>query len=142
MMSWFFILMFAAATALPLSPVDANADIVNSGSTNTSGYVIHVSRSGAVIVELQSGGPARKATVASALAGRFFAALDAAEPLAAAQAGGCMKSASFGYSIKVNYGGESTPDLTCPVGDQEHALASLSSEIARAANVSNTTPRR
>jgi hypothetical protein len=135
-------LMLAAATALPSTAIVAGADIVNSGSTNTVGYMIHVNRSGSVVVDLQNGGPPRKTTVPPELAGRFFAALEAAEPLGSAPIGKCMKSASFGYSLRVRYGGEITPDLTCPASDPERTLASLTSEIERAANVANTIGRR
>jgi len=47
---------------------------------------------------------------------RFHADLDAAEPLASLPAVHCAKSASFGSTLIVAFGGEQTPDLRCGDG--------------------------
>jgi hypothetical protein len=137
-MTWIAFLMLAAATA---STGGSGAEIVNSGSTNMRGYLIEVSRSGRIVVDAPDGTGPRDASVPGDLADRFFAALDAAKPLGALPRRHCAKSVSFGYSIHIRYDGASSPDLTCPLGAQEESLASLTSEIARAAEISNQ-PRR
>jgi len=35
---------------------------------------------------------------------------------------GCVKSTSFGYSLRVEYRGERSPDLACPVTDPRLAV--------------------
>ena len=135
MVIWIAFLMLAASASFD------NADIVNSGSTNTRGYVLHLNRSGPIVVDWQDGTKPNAVHVAPALVERFFAALDASMPLAALPSGNCPKSKSFGYSLQVRYGDANSPDLTCPVGSNANALASVASEIARAAQVSERARR-
>ncbi len=140
MTAWTALLLLAAATATPVA--NAQAQIVNSGSTNTRGYALTVSRSGAVLVDAQDGTGARSAAVEPDLANRFFAALEGSEPLDALTPGRCMKSASFGYAVRVRYSGAVTPDLTCPADDRVKTLATLAFEIASSVHVSNFAMRR
>jgi hypothetical protein len=142
MTKWIALMAFVASAASPPPDVQGQADIVNSGSTNTRGYAVQVGRSGSALVDAQDGKGPRSASLPPDLVNRFFAALDAAEPFAALPLARCMKSASFGYSVRVRYNGASTPDLTCAVGDLEKTLASLTSQIARAAGVTNVMLRR
>jgi hypothetical protein len=142
MTNWIALLAFAAsATATPGSG-QSQADILNSGSTNTRGYVLHVGRSGSILVDAQDGAGFHSASTSPDLAGRFFEALAAAQPFSDLPLGRCMKSASFGYSVRIRYAGETTPDLTCAISAEEKALASLASEIARDAHVSDFSLRR
>ena len=136
------LLTLAAATAAPSAPPASQAEIVNSGSTNTLGYVLPVARSGALVVEMQGGAPPRNATIARAVADRFFAALAAAEPIAPLPTAHCMHSASFGYTLRIKYRGATTPDLTCPEGDREKELAALALEIAGDALAPNASLRK
>ena len=142
MTNWIALLAFAtSATATPVTG-QSQADIVNSGSTNTRGYVLHVERSGSMFVDAQDGVGFHSASTSPDLAGRLFEALAAAQPFSELPLGRCMKSASFGYSVRIHYDGATTPDLTCAFGPVERNLASLVSEITRDANVSNSNLRR
>jgi len=98
--------------------------IIDSGSTNRPGFRIVVDRSGNA--ELTStprrsrlpqeqSKPIRK-MLPLAVVERFHADLDAAEPLASLPAVHCAKSASFGSTLIVAFGGEQTPDLRCGDG--------------------------
>ena len=136
----------AAAVSLISSPAPTatpayQASIVNSGSTNTRGYVVQLSRSGTVRVDAQDGSGLRTIDVDPVLVKKFFAMLDAAVPLAALPRTSCPRSKSFGYSINVDYDGTKTPDLRCPVTQQESDLASVSAEITMAAHLSDRAPR-
>jgi hypothetical protein len=108
------------ASWMGAAPLD-NAVIVDSGSTNTYGYTIHVSSDGKASVTFEErGGTAtgtpKPFTVPAATATRFFA------DLAAARKGNvvtvpCMKSASFGSSLHITWQGWTSPDLSCPPKD-------------------------
>jgi hypothetical protein len=139
-MNWIAVLILAALTT-GSDPGGTTADIVNSGSTNTLGYVLHLHRTGSVVVDAKDGTALHDAAVAPDLIKRFFAALDASKPLGSMPVGRCAKSKSFGHSIQVLYKESVSPDLTCPFGAEEAELASLASEIARAAHVSDRTRR-
>jgi hypothetical protein len=107
------------------------ATIVNSGSTNTSGFRIAVKRSGAAeYASIPRGAGAHEKEPETAgreipndLASRLFADLEAAKPLANLPAPHCMKSRSFGTRLTVEFGGETTPDLSCGDGGNEHLRA-------------------
>lgn len=106
------------------------ATIVNSGSTNTPGFHIAVQPTGnAEYVSIPRGANAnaepRKASrdVPADLKQRLFADLEAAKPLASLPAPHCMKSASFGYRLTIEFDGETTPDLSCGDGGNEHLRA-------------------
>jgi hypothetical protein len=106
-----------------------SATIVNSGSTNRPGFRIVVNRSGEAemtsmprrFIARREKAPQEQAqpiqrVVSHALIERFYSHLDGAKPLASLPAVHCMKSASFGSSMTVAFGGEQTPDLTCGDG--------------------------
>jgi hypothetical protein len=116
------------------------AVIINSGSTNTAGFLIQVSPSGEAVYTLhpRRGGPpseepAKPVTrqLPSAVVKRFFDALEAGKPLASLPHQRCMKSVSFGSTLVVEYGDQKTPDLSC--GNQQDsrtkALAQSANEI-------------
>jgi hypothetical protein len=110
-----------AAAAAPVSAASPSRDaavIVDSGSTNTSGYRIEVWSDGSASIRLQNRagvaqGSARAFTVARTVAARFFTGLKAAR---AANVTGspCMKSASFGTTTHAIWHGWTSPDLDCP----------------------------
>ena len=50
------------------------------------------------------------------MAKRFHADLDAAKPFGSLPVVHCMKSASFGSTMTIEFGGEQTPDLKCGDG--------------------------
>lgn len=114
--------LFAAlgiAGLMAATPADT-AVIVNSGSTNSYGYTIHVASDGKASFTLQRGESAattpKPFTVPAATAARFFSDLAAARKGNAA-AEPCMKSASFGTSMHVTWQGWVSPDLSCPTND-------------------------
>jgi len=107
------------------------ATIVNSGSTNTAGFRIAVRRSGAAeYITVPRGANARNEEpqktgreIPKDLASRLFADLEAARPLPGLPAPHCMKSKSFSSRLTIEFGGESTPDLSCGDGGNEHLRA-------------------
>jgi hypothetical protein len=112
------------------------ATIVNSGSTNTAGFRIAIRRSGAAeYTSVPRGANPRTAEPDKAeaeksgreipkdLASRLFADLEAAKPLGGLPAPHCMKSKSFGSRLTIEFGGETTPDLSCGDGGNEHLRA-------------------
>jgi hypothetical protein len=115
------------ALTLSLAATDL-ALITDSGSTNTAGFRIEVRRSGEAVYTptLRRAGQVPEAQakpktrqVPPDLTKRFFANLDAAKSLSALPAQGCMKSASFGTTLTIQYGDQKTPDLRC--GDRGNA---------------------
>jgi len=124
----------ATAVGLAVPVADGQAVIVNSGSTNTGGYVVRVWADGSVTVD--QGVPLRK-TIPKQLATRFFADLRAAGKLDALPTAACMKSASFGSVTRVGYRGRFSPDLSCPSDSgSARALAIDVNAIVQAAGVS------
>lgn len=96
-----------------------SAAIVDSGSTNTSGYRIDVSSdgSGHLTMHPRPGMPAgaqpKEFRLTASLTTRFFSDLKAARD-ANVTGTPCMKSASFGTSTHVEWSGWKSPDLDCP----------------------------
>ena len=120
----------------------ASAVIVNSGSTNRSGYRITVDKSGSAKyvaiprgVAAQKGVPmeARERTIPEALAQRFYADVAAARPFSSLPEIPCAKSASFGSVLRIEFGGAQTPDLSCGDGgnDKLKALIQDTGEITK-----------
>lgn len=99
-----------------------SAVIVNSGSTNIPGFRIVVERSGnAEYVRKptrfgpgsqEQPEPVRK-KLPNRLVERFFSDIQAAQPFSLLPPGHCMKSASFGSTLTVEFAGEKTSDLSC-----------------------------
>jgi hypothetical protein len=110
----------------PTTPPDA-AVIVNGGSTNTARYRITVRPDGSARIEVE-GQPAQTKTVAKANASALFSDLHSAMPLAEIAIEPCVKSASFGTTLHVEYKGTRTPDLSC---SNDKAAARLSADIAK-----------
>lgn len=108
--------------------------IVNSGSTNFPGYKIVVDGSGKAEYTLrprrfpiEKGQPKVETTAKTLpqdLTRSFFADLNAAQPLSGLPARHCAKSVSFGTKLTLQYGDETSPDLSCGDGGNEklHAL--------------------
>jgi hypothetical protein len=121
-----FALIGAPLTAaLFLFGSDQTATIVDSGSTNTTGFRIVVQRSGKAACVITPAKFARRADEKSstkqqqlshALVNRLFSDLEAVRPLSSIPEPRCMKSASFGTTRTIEFGGEKTPDLGCGSG--------------------------
>ena len=122
-----------------------SAKIVDSGSTNTSGFTIVVRSDGSATVAVQQNAtqsPTPKPfTLSQAMATRFFADLAAAKKGNATTVP-CMKSASFGTTLRITWQGWTSPDLSCPPKDSlGAALISDVQAIRKAAGI-GTVPLR
>jgi hypothetical protein len=130
-------LALAAQPVVPFLPVPKSAAVIlNTGSTNTSGYRIVIQRSGAAeFVDAK-----RRATgrVPASLAAKFFGELESAMPLSKIPIYPCMKSASFGTALFIWWRGQRSPDLTCPANAKDAILRTDAGAIAEALHVSNT----
>lgn len=127
------------AVLLAAAPRD-NAVIVDSGSTNAPGHNIQVWSDGAASITTQargaSPGPATSFSVPSSTAARFFGDLAAARKGNVATVP-CMKSASFGTTVRITWQGWTSPDLTCPPKDAlGQALVTDVNDIRKAAGIS------
>ena len=143
----------AARAATPQKTDNSrSAMLVDSGSTNTDGFQIVVERSGQTqytAIPRGRGGQAAERPSAvggklpAALAQRLYADLEAARPLASLPEAHCLKSASFGTTLIIEYGGERTPDLSCPAGTNARvqALVRDAKEIVEARNQPRTAGR-
>jgi hypothetical protein len=98
------------------------AAIVDSGSTNANGFRIVVEQSGKTQSTVALRGPqartgespvATAGAVPAALAKRLYSDLDAAWPLSSLPSQHCLKSASFGTRLTIEFDGQTTPDLSC-----------------------------
>ncbi len=141
-----------AATALPTAaqmgpgsrippylPVPHGAAVImDTGSTNTSGYRIVVQQHGEA--EYVVGYRRATATVMGDLTKKFFDDLAAAAPLDQLPSRPCMKSASFGTSLFVWWSAHGrSPDLTCPTDARGSVLRDVAQAIARQLGVTNAS---
>lgn len=113
--------------------------IINSGSTNTAGYVIELQRNGLVQWTVAPRFRPSLSTVPSSTAtqnnirlptvrtNNIFQAIQEAAPFNQYAPVFCGKSVSFGTTLHVTYNGQQTPDLNCPMKDQR--LVNLSTYI-------------
>jgi hypothetical protein len=94
-------------------PIHTNeVHIVNSGSTNTLGFTLTIAENGAAILEQGNSKEHKQLPVATVA--RLFAGLRASGPLDALPAALCLKSASFGTTMRIFYEGKASPDISCP----------------------------
>ena len=133
---------FAACTA---AEPDA-ATIVNSGSTNFTGYTIDVRSDGSASAQVSNRGIEAAATpkpftLDAATTKQFFTDLAAARA-ATAIAEPCMKSASFGSTTRVTWHDWTSPDLSCPPGNAAGAALIHDVQTIAAASGVSTGPRR
>jgi hypothetical protein len=138
------IALCAGSLRMAASPPAADdlAVLVNSGSTNTMGFRIVVERSG----DAECTATARRAGsqpndrvesmrqhVPNTLVQRLYSDLEKAKPFASLPRRLCMKSASFGTTLTIEFGGDKTPDLNCGSGYDSNleALIRDANEIIR-----------
>jgi hypothetical protein len=129
---------FAACTAAEPD----SATIVNSGSTNFSGYTIDVRSDGSATADVSNRGVEASSspkpfTLDAAMAKQFFSDLAAARGDKTLSQP-CMKSASFGSTTRVTWHDWTSPDLSCPPSDA--AGAALIHDIQAIASASGVTP--
>lgn len=130
--------LFAIAAAMACA-AENTAVIDNSGSTNTPGYRITIERSGTAEYSAKSRRPSPESAkpvrrkLSAALVKRLYSDLDAAKPLSALPPQHCVKSASFGSTLTIEYAGNTTPDLSCPStrGSHVQALARDANDIVK-----------
>src|ERR1044071_7341163 len=110
----------AAAFAARPGTAPRSAVIVHSGSTNTPGFKIVVERSGTATYtqSRRANGPdsgtefsSRVRELPNTLVRRFYTDLEAAKPLSTLPRHPCMKSASFGTTLSIEFSGQTSPDL-------------------------------
>jgi hypothetical protein len=125
----------ATTQPVPHLPVPKDAAVIlNTGSTNTTGYRIVVESSGrAQYVQGSTRGTAR---ISSTIAATFFADLEKAMPLSHLRVEPCMKSASFGSMTFVWWHGQRSPDISCPGDGAAAALFEDAGTIAGALHLS------
>ncbi|WP_322695758.1 hypothetical protein [Nostoc sp. DedSLP03] len=104
-------LRILAQTPNPKQP----AVIINSGSTNTCKYRIHVLPSGKATYTVCDRKGAGEIKVNTAT--KFFNDILAAKPLSNLAYKPCVKSVSFGTSTQVRYQGQTSQDISCPSND-------------------------
>jgi hypothetical protein len=100
--------------------------VVDGGSTNAAAWTIAL-RSDANAIVTVSGAAHRSAHLRSDLTARTFADVKAARA-SGAVARSCVKSASFGSSMRVRWHGWTSPDLNCPTAVP--SIAALAADVA------------
>lgn len=114
-------------------------EIIDSGSTNTAGYIMSISKGGEARYTLLSKrgssqpSPTRSARLPAPLVARVFKDVAAAAPLDKHEAGkSCVKSTSFGTTLRVKFNGLLSPDISCTgVDDQLKSLYEDTREIIK-----------
>ncbi|MEH1943214.1 MAG: hypothetical protein V7L01_23755 [Nostoc sp.] len=91
------------------------AVIINSGSTNTCKYRIHLLPSGKATYTVCNRNGAGEIKLATAT--KFFNDISSAEPLTKLPYKSCAKSVSFGTKTQVRYQGQISQDISCPSND-------------------------
>lgn len=91
--------------------------IINSGSTNSSGFTVKVYPNGQAEIAMNPPPPAtRQGTISRQMASDLFGAVHAAQSNGRpSDADMCMKSASFGSTMRAKYSTFTSVDLNCPV---------------------------
>jgi hypothetical protein len=122
------------------------ATIVNSGSTNFTGYTIDVRSDGSASARISNRGIAAASTpkpftLDAATTKQFFADLAAARRNNAI-AKPCMKSASFGSTAHVTWHDWTSADLSCPAGSAAGAALIHDVQAIVAATGVQPGPRR
>jgi hypothetical protein len=133
------------AVALLAAVPAGSAEIVDSGSTNTSGYRIVMQPDGSAAVSVQRAGSQHSTpktfSVSKETATRFFADLAAARNGDATTVP-CMKSASFGTTLHITWQGWTSPDLSCPPKDSLGAALIRDVQAIREASGVSSAPLR
>ena len=110
------------------------AVVEDSGSTNVRGIRVIVQQDGHATVE-EHNGDKHEIKLNEQLCHRLIEEIKEVGPLDNIPAGHCMKSASFGSRITVEFNGAKSPDLTCPGVSDAHleALQKDAREVLNAA---------
>jgi hypothetical protein len=112
--------------------------IMDSGSTNRPGVQITLDASGDNATLEPRNGPQQTIQLPRKLCEQFLSDLQAAGPLNALPASHCLKSASFGSRLYVEFNGLRSPDISCPA-QADNRTATLRKE---ATEILNAAQRR
>lgn len=105
----------------------AQVTIIETGSTNTPGMNVKMKKAGPQAMIEPKEGAAQKLMLKKDLCRRLMKDLAAAGALDKLPEAHCMKSASFGTSLFVEYKGVRSPDLSCPQTDGR--MAALKKDV-------------
>ena len=135
----------ALLTVIFISADKGLIEIVNSGSTNTPGYTIIIEPCGQAqyyiqprrfqIISLNStdqrpsdtSGTNGTAKLSRTSTKDLYYQVEQSQPFSALPVRPCGKSVSFGFTLKLTYRGQTTPDLTCPTNNPQ--LANLTKAV-------------
>jgi hypothetical protein len=133
------VLAFLSGCALSAG---AQVTVIDSGSTNVPGMKVTIEGSGQHAMVERKDGSKQKIKLTKEICERVVQDVEAAGPLNELPVRHCMKSASFGKSIFIEYKGVRTPDLSCQQADpRAAALKKDAEEILSAAPNSNALKR-
>ena len=109
--------LFARALVLFCLPMVLPANsrkisVIDSGSTNRPGVTITVDQAGNAVVELRGSEP-QSTKLSEQLCQQLMRDVEAAGTLSALPVQHCMKSASFGSRLYVEFNGDRSPDVSC-----------------------------
>ncbi len=99
------------------------ATIVDTGSTNTPGKRVTLDNTGESVTIEPREGPKQTTKVARKLCEQLMKDLQAAGPLDSLPATHCMKSASFGSKLYLEFNGVRSPDISCPEQSDQRTAA-------------------
>ena len=122
--------------AAPQSP---QATIEMTGSTNTAPMKLTVSSAGSALVHVRQSGEVTNRLEAQ-VSSRLFDDLQSIGSLKALPRTHCIKSASFGTSLFVEFNGEQSPDLNCPA-PAGSKTALLKKDVEELMQATHATPR-
>ncbi|MBV9612940.1 MAG: hypothetical protein JO091_10730 [Acidobacteriaceae bacterium] len=128
-------MMFGLALLpMALAANGSQAIVEDTGSTNVPGLRVLVQTDGRASVE-ERNGSTHDIRLSEQLCRRLFEDLKAIGPLDRVPVVHCMKSASFGSRITVEFDGAKSPDVSCPGASDPHleALEKDAREILGAA---------
>jgi len=112
----------------------AQVKIIDTGSTNIPGVNVVLENSGHYAMVERRDGSKQRVKLKKELCDRLLRDLKAAGGLSELPKSHCMKSASFGSSLYVEYNGVRSADLSCPQrDDRAAALKKDAGEILSAA---------
>jgi hypothetical protein len=127
---------------LPLSAKEPQTTIEDTGATNRLGIRVTFDREGHATVESRRG-DSRHIKLTESICKQFMRDLDAVGPLIDIPVVRCMKSASFGSSLFVEFDGHRSPDLSCPGHDsRSEKLQKDANQILQTAREAAGIPSR
>lgn len=115
------------------------ATVEMSGSTNTAPMKLTISSAGAALVHVRQSGAVHN-NLEAQVSSKLFEDLQSIGSLNALPRSHCMKSASFGTSLYIEFNGEQSPDLNCPA-PAGSKTATLKKDVDDIMQATHATPR-